>query len=239
MAISQSTARKRVSNARAILRERWNEYDGVAEDSSSSLAADVEGTSADELSVGEPVSGKLDEAKRNPARVNPAELRPKEELQRPFLSLPRGEQSQRPKLGSLCVSPEPGLKSKLRSSKLALVPRPQAVGAILVGLTQKNVFLSLRATAKQSQTSNFRQPWVSPGIKNRYQFELPGRWVWCYFASGQIGRGKKRLIGKGRSVFSRTQLLSLPFRGPWVPVPSSLPTEKIALLSGKWPCRSP
>jgi len=235
LAISQGTARKRVSNARAILRERWNEYEGVAEESSSSLAADVEGTSADELpvgepallaadveetsadelSVGEPVSGRLDEAKRNPARVNPAELRPKEELQRPFLLLPRREQSQRPKFGSLCVSPEPGLKSKLRSSKFALVLRPQAVGAILA-----NARLSLR-------------------IKNRYQFELPGRWVWCYFASGQIGRGKKRLIGNGRSVFGKTQLLSLLFRGPWVPLPSSLPTEKMALLSGKWPCRSP
>ncbi len=70
-------------------------------------------------------------------------------------------------------------------------------------------------------------------------FELPGRWVWCYFASGQIGRGKKRLIGKGRSVFDKTQLLFLPFGGPWVPVSSSLPTEKMTLLSGKWPCRSP
>lgn len=215
LAISQGTARKRVSNARAILRERWNEYDGVAEDSSSSLAADVEGTSADELSMGEPVSGRLDEAKRNPARVNPAELRPKEELQRSFLSLPRREQSQRPKLGSLCVSPEPWLKSKLQWSRLALVPRPQAVGAIFA-----NARLSLR-------------------IKNRYQFELPGRWVCCYFASGQIGRGKKRLIGKGRSVFGKTELLSLPFRGPWVPVPSSSPMEKIALLSGKCPCRPP
>jgi len=86
----------------------------VAEDSSSSLAADVEGTSADELSVGEPASGRLGEAKGNPTRVNPAELRPKEELQRSFLSLPRREQSQRPKRCSLCVSPEPWLKSKLR-----------------------------------------------------------------------------------------------------------------------------
>ncbi len=213
MAISQGTARKRVSNTRAILRERWNEYNGMTEDPSSSLATDVEETSADELSVGEPASSRLDEAKRNPTRVNPAELRPKEELQRSFLSLPRGEQSQRPKLGSLCVSPEPGLKSKLRSSKLALILRPQAVGAIFA-----NARLSLR-------------------IKNR--FELPGRWVWCYFASGQIGCGKKRLIGKGRSVFSKTQLLFLPFWGPWVPVPSSSPTEKIALLSGKWPCRPP
>jgi RNA polymerase sigma-70 factor (ECF subfamily) len=215
LAISQGTARKRVSNARAILRERWNEYNGVTEDPSSSLATDVEETSADELSVGEPASSRLDEAKRNPTRVNPAELRPKEELQRPFLLLPRREQSQRPKLGSLCVSPEPGLKSKLQWSKLAWVPRPQAVGAIFA-----NARLSLR-------------------IKNRYQFELPGRWVWCYFASGQIGRGNKRLIGKGRSVVGGTQLLFLPFWGLWVPVPSSSPTEKMALLSGKWPCRPP
>jgi len=238
LSISQGTARKRVSNARAILRERWNEYDGVAEDSSSSLAT---GTGkmpvlrdlTDGLSVGEPASGRLGEAKRNPTkvnpaassrlgeakrnptRVNPAELRPKEELQRPFPSLPRGEQSQGPKLCSLCVSPEPWLKSKFRWSRLALVPRLKAVGAILA-----NARLSLRT-------------------KNGYQFELPGRWVWCYFASGQIGRRKKRLIGKGRSVFAKTQLLSLPFRGPWVPVSSSLPTEKMTLFSGKCPCRPP
>ncbi len=69
MAISQGTARKRVSNARAILRERWNEYDGVPEDSGSLLAADVEADVTDGLSVGELTSGRLGEVKRNPTRA--------------------------------------------------------------------------------------------------------------------------------------------------------------------------